>query len=385
MRRKWLLGVIALMVVIVLVIPVSACQPVERIHRYTFGSASASSAHYAAAVVIANIINQQNADIKIAVVETGATHDNLMRAQDGKLDGGFGVTWGGMAMAYAGTTLDEYVAHGEWTELRLMSGYLFNYVFVVIVDEMEEENGENGNNDNNGNNGNNGDQGSDIQTLADLHERRFSAGITGSTTDFNLRRQFEALGIEPEWVSASQADVVRMAVDLEIVGFARATNKVALDSTMRDVQSQRKIKILGWPEEYLETALTASPGTAPVWIPEDAIEGLAPHDGFYALGHVTGIFVTTALPQDVVYRMAKAYVDGWDEYVRAWPMGADWIPLESDLDILAGIVELVDMPPLHAGIVQLMIERGYEVPPELIGPEYNDNDSGNGNGNDGGG
>lgn len=378
MKKKWLLGVIALMVVIVLVLPVSACQPVERIHRYTFGSASASSAHYAAAVLIANIINQQNPDIKIAVVETGATHDNLMRAQDGKLDGGFGVTWGGMAMAYAGTTLDEYVAHGEWKELRLMPGYLFNYVFVVIVDEMEEENGENGDNGDNGDNGGNGGQGSDIQVLAELYGRRFSAGVAGSTTDFNLRRQFEALGIEPEWVSAGQADVVRMAVDLEIVGFARATNKVALDSTMRDVQSQRKIKILGWPEEYLETALTASPGTAAVWIPEDAIEGLAPHDGFYTLGHVTGIFVTTAMPQDVVYRMVKAYVDRWDEYVRAWPMGADWEPLETDLAYLAETVKLVDMPPLHAGVVQLMEERGYEVPPALIGPEYNGNNSANG-------
>lgn len=352
--RRWLFAIIGFMVA-ALVLPTSACQETVIPYRFTFGSASASSTHYQAAVFMANIITRENPDIKISVVESGATHDNLTKAQAGKLDGGFAVTWDGMAMAYAGTTLGEYVGHGPWEELRMMPGYVHNYVYVVVVDEVD-------------------DDGVRIETLNDLDGRRFSAGIAGSVTEFNIRRQLEAVGVEPDWVSASQADIVNMAKELEIVGFARAVTRIGLDSSMLDVQSVRDIRILGWPEEYLGAALLATPGTSAAWIAEDAIEGLIPHNGFYTLGHTTGIFVTTDIPQSVVYRMVKAYVDSWDEYARAWPTAADWVPLETDLELLTEITKLVEMPPLHAGVVQLMIERGYDVPAGLIGPEYQGDD-----------
>jgi len=351
LKRKWLLPIVAVTVALALLLPAVACQPAARVNSYTFGSTNAAATHYVAAVVMANIINAENPDIKIAVAESGATHDNLIKAQAGTFDGGFAVNWDGMAMAYNGTTIDEYIAYGNWTELRIMSGYVHNYVLVVIVDEGP---------------------GAEVHTLHDLHGKKFSAGINGTATEFNLRCQLEALGIEPDWVSASYADAVTMAKELEIVGFAKPVTSIELDSSMRDLQSVRNIKILGWPEDHLEPALMATPGTSATWIPDDAIQDL-PMPGFYTLGHTTGVFVTTNIAQDVVYRMVKSYVDNWGEFVNAWPGGANWIPLETDLALLNEITKMVGMPPLHAGVVQLMIERGYEVPPELIGPEYNAN------------
>lgn len=351
MKRKWLFPIVAVTVALALLLPALACQPSAVVYSYTFGSTNAAATHYVAAVVMANIINAENHDIKMTVVESGATHDNLIKAQAGTFDGGFAVNWDGMAMAYNGMTIDEYIAYGNWTELRILSGYLQNHVLVVIVDEGP---------------------GAEVHTLHDLHGKKFSAGMNGTATEFNLRRQLEALGIEPDWVSASYADVVTMAKNLEIVGFAKPVTSIGLDSSMRDLQSVRDIKILGWPEEHLEPALVATPGTSATWIPDDAIQDL-PMPGFYTLGHTTGVFVTTNIAQDVVYRMVKSYVDNWGEFVNAWPSGADWIPLETDLALLNGIIKMVGMPPLHAGVVQLMIERGYEVPPELIGPEYTGN------------
>lgn len=344
---------VAAAVVLALLVSSLACQPVRTVYNYTLGSTNAASTNYVPALVIANIINRDSGDIRITVVESGGTHDNLVKTQAGTLDGGFVVTWDGMAMAYNGTTIDEYIAHGSWPELRMMPGYVHSHVFLVVVDvEPEEENGDG------------------IETIYDLHGQKFSAGLAGTVTEFNIRRQLEALGIQPDWVSASYADVVNMAKNQEIVGFARAVTSIALDSLMLDLQSAVDIKILGWPEEDLDAALLATPGTSATWIPEDALAAL-PMPGFYTLGHTTGIFVTTDVPQDVGYRMAKAYVDKWDELVRVWPVAASWIPLETDLALLGEIIELVDMPPLHAGVVQLMKERDYEVPPELIGPEYN--------------
>ncbi len=351
LRRRRLLLTLATAVLTASLLSALACQPVEKVFTYTFGSTSAASTHYSAALVLANLINSENPDIKVAVGETGATHDNLIRAQTGKLDGGFAVNWDGMAMAYNGTTIDEYVDYGKWPELRMLPGYVYNYVYVVIVDDGP---------------------GAEIDTLYDLHGQKFSAGITGSVTEFNIRRQLEALGIEPDWVSASYPEVVAMAKELEIVGFARSTTKFELDSSMLDLKSEVDIKILGWPEDQLQTALMATPGTSATWIPQNAIQGL-PMPGFHTLGHTTGVFVTTDIPQDVGYRMVKAYVDRWDEFARAWPAAGNWTPLETDLALLGDITELVEMPPLHAGVVQLMIERDYHVPSRLIGPEYDGN------------
>ena len=364
MKRKWFRLTIAIAVALVLVVPASGCERVERIHRYTFGSTSATSPHYTAAVVLANIINRENPDIKINVVESGATHDNLVKTQTGELHGGFATNWDGMAMAYNGTTMNEYISYGEWPELRILPGYLHTYVYVVVVEnEQGEENGEGG-------------DGEPIETLYDLHGKKFSAGIAGSVTELNIRRQFDALGIEPEWVSASYADIIEMARSGEIVGFARGSADGKLDSSMLDLHAEVGIKILGWPEEDLGTVLVATPGTSATWIPQDAIaELLMP--GFYTLGHTTGAFVTTAIPQAVVYRMVKTYVDNWGELASAWPAAGNWTPLETDLALLGEITARVDMPPLHAGVVQLMVEKGYEVPPALIGPEYDENENNN--------
>lgn len=339
-------------VVLTSALSISGCTtPPDEFRSYEFGSTSATATHYAAAVTMANIINRENAGIKITVVESGATHDNLIKAQAGAFAGGFATTWDGMAMAYSGTTMDDYIAYGEWPELRLLAGYARNYVYVVVVDDGE---------------------GWEVETLYDLHGKRFSAGIAGSVTEFNIRRQFEALGIEPDWVSGSFTDVIEMARNLEIAGFVRASTAVALDASMLDLHSEVGIKILGWPEEDLEQALAATPGTSATWIEEDAIEHL-PMPGFYTLGHTSGVFVTTAIRQDVVYRMAKTLVEKWAEFSRAWPTAGGWTPLETDLALLNDMAGRVRMPPLHAGVVQLMREKGYEVPPELIGPEYNEN------------
>jgi len=369
-KRKWFRLTIGAAVVLALVVSTSACQPVERIHRYTLGSTSATSPHYSAAVVLANIINRENPDIKIDVVESGATHDNLIKTQQGKLAGGFATNWDGMAMAYNGTTMNDYIAYGEWPELRILPGYLHTYVYVVVVED--EENEENGEGEENGE----VEPGEEIETVYDLHGKKFSAGIAGSVTEFNIRRQFEALGIEPIWVSASYADVIEMARNREIVGFARGAADGKLDSSMLGLHAEVGIRILGWPEEDLGTVLAAAPGTSATWIPQDSIADLS-MPGFYTLGHTTGAFITTDIPQAVGYRMVKAYVDNWGEFAGAWPAAGNWTPLERDLALLEDLIERVEMPPLHAGVVQLMLERGYAVPPELIGPEYDENENNN--------
>ena len=367
MKRKWFRLTIASAVALALLLPTSGCRPAENIHRYTLGSTSATSPHYTAAVVLANIINRENSDIKIDVVESGATHDNLVKTQTGKLDGGFATNWDGMAMAYNGTTMNEYITYGEWRELRILPGYLHTYVFLVIVGGGDEEQVEEGEE---------GEQVEEIETVYDLHGKKFSAGIAGSVTELNIRRQFDALGIEPDWVSASYADVIEMARNGEIVGFARGSADGKLDSSMLELHEKVGIKILGWPEEDLDTVLTAAPGTSATWIPQDAIADL-PMPGFYTLGHTTGAFVTTDIPQAVGYRMVKTYVDRWGEFASAWPAAGNWTPLETDLALLGKISVTVDMPPLHAGVVQLMVERGYEVSPALIGPEYDESENNN--------
>ena len=273
----------------------------------------------------------------------------MIKTQAGVFDAGFIVTWDGMFMAYKGVTRDEYIKYGPWTELRLIPGYIQNPVYLVIVDEGP---------------------GTEINELKDLHGVKFSAGIVGSATEFNIRTQLAVLGIEPEWVPAGYGDVVTMAKDLEIVGFAKSSPYIQLDSSMLDVQSVRKIKILSWTPEQLEVGLKATPGTCSTYIEKGIITALPEQPGFYTLGHTTGNFLTTAFSQDVGYRMVKAYVDHWDELCEAFPASKAWEILETDLQLLSSVAEVTEVLPYHAGAVQLMEERGYKVPAELIPPEY---------------
>ena len=76
-----------------------------------------------------------------------------------------------------------------------------------------------------------------------------------------------------------------------------------------------------------------------------------------------GIQVDMSFSQDLVYRMWKAMWEDYDEvWKTAYASGANNNVPEMTLQAAS--------TPLHAGTVQYLTELGYEVPEELIPPEY---------------
>jgi len=364
MKRKELLTLIgSLCLILALVaIPFTACAPEEvtpeptpeptptpEVIRYKMGATSSASSHFAAATAAASLINKYCPDIEVSVMESGATHDNLVKMQQGYMDWGWIVTFDGSCMAWQGTTRDEYIKYGPYQELRIAPGYVSNATYTVIVDEGQY---------------------TGINKLEDLTGVRFSAGMKGSAVEMNSFTIFEALGIKPDWVPGGYGDIVTATKDLELAGFSKAAANVQLDASMLDVKAVRKIKLMNWTDEQLDVALRAVPGIFRVDVKQGEIIAMPEQPDLSTWGFAVGPVFTTDISQDVGYRMVKAYYDHWDEFCEAFPAGKSWTPIEDDLLIWGQISDITDTPPFHAGVVQYFEENGYKVPAKLTPSEY---------------
>jgi len=345
--KKWLYLVIASVCVLGFVV-IGCAKPAEKI-RYKMGTTSSRSSLYVSATTFAKIVNKYVPEVEVSVVETGATHDNLVKTRAGMLDFGWCTSYDGSCMAYSGTMREEYKKAGPYKELRTGPGYVASATYYVIVDEGPYKK---------------------IKKLEDLEGVKFSAGIKGSATEFAAHLILDALGITPKWTPGSYGDMIAAAKDLELAGVVKWTAHIQLDSSLLDLQSRRKVKILSFTEDQLKTALKTVPGMVSFRVPAGAITALPEHPAITTYGMVVGPNLTTKMPQDIVYKMTKALCEHWDEFIAAYKSSKPWKPIEDELKYWSEIAEITTVPPFHAGMVQYFEEQGYKVPAKLIPPEY---------------
>lgn len=304
------------------------------------GSTSTTSGYYPGAVALAKILNENVPGIRVTVVETGATHDNLMRVRKGHLHFATVTCPEGTVMAYYGT----HRWKGEpWDKYRILNHYtIINQSYTVRAD-------------------------SGIKSIRELEGKKFHFGIPGSATEYNAGIIFEALKIKPERVLGSLADAVAMTKDGRVVGFVKSTPIKVLDAAIADVRSLTPVRILSFTEEEIKKALETIPGLIRVDIPAGAIAG-APEQGAittYAMG--LGNFVTSDMSEELVYKMIKAIIEKWAEYCAVQKEAADYDPIKVTIEWTAAFATPV---PLHAGVVKYFTEKGFDVPAKLIPPEY---------------
>ena len=79
-----------------------------------------------------------------------------------------------------------------------------------------------------------------------------------------------------------------------------------------------------------------------------------------------GAVVSSRLPEDVVYRIVKAYVEGFDEVAAAYPAILGWDPVADYFRLVVPGGEV----PAHAGLIRYAKEIGIEVEERFIPPEY---------------
>ena len=280
------------------------------------------------------------------MIEAGGTHDVINKLRAGTLDWGGCVVLNGAALAWQGIGREEYIKAGPYKELRTIFIYGQSpYAFTVLAD-------------------------AGIDKIEDLDGKTFHAGLVGSGTEEVTKGVLAALGVKPDYYVGSLGDAVQACKEGRCVGFSKTVVGIHLDASQLELLSVRPIKILSWTKEQQEKALKTVPGIFTWHWDANQIVPLAPHDPIDSIMHIGAFSTTSRLPQELGYEMWKGIMDNWDEVGEVYKPSAAVVALKDTLEATAGIAAMTDIPPFHAGFVQLLVERGYEVPGKMIPPEY---------------
>ncbi len=297
----------------------------------SIGTTNTSSSLYAYYSGLSKSIEQQAPEIKLTIIETGATLDNITRLDNGQIDIGLGVMDG----AY-----EAYEGMGEWegkaqTKLRNLFTYTENALFYVVnlksgVTEFQQLNGE-----------------------------KFNVGIRGSTTETQTNSIFNLLGIEPNVHSGDVADAVNAMKDGDIIGLTKVGVGSNPDATIMDLETAVDVRLLGYTEEEVAKIQEEYPWLRTTQIPMGVYDWqTAP---ITTIAMQVGNITTTELSEDIAYKITKAAFEEkkFQEESYQSLKDADFI----DLTLQSSI-------PLHVGSIKYLEEQGIDVPDELIPEEY---------------
>ncbi|SBW10147.1 putative trap transporter solute receptor, taxi family [uncultured delta proteobacterium] len=295
-----------------------------------WGATSASSGYYPMSVAMAEVVNREVPSIAVTVVETGATNDNFRRMEKGELSFGQG-----------GAT-DVYMANhgaGVWKgrdmkrQRVMLSSHPQVYVFAVT-----EESG--------------------ITKLSDLNDKPYTPGLKGSITEMLAYAAFDSLGIKPKLIPSSTGEAVDAMKDRRIVGFTKATSVNAPDSSLQDVATARKVRILSFtPEEQKKFK-----AVLPMFGFFDVDNTLYGHEGkSQTIGGHFGMAVDTELDADTVYQIVKAICEHSEEIGKTYAgvRGFDLAKLTSEANAW-----------LHPGTIRYLKEKGFKLDKGQLPPEY---------------
>lgn len=289
------------------------------------GSTSASSSHYGYFVAVGQIVNEQVEGISAAVVETGATMDNIRRMSRGQMDMGL-VTTNVAQHAVAGTNDFD----GNAQDLSLLWVYTGAPQNVIVRRDAG------------------------LDSLEALAGARINPGIRGSATESTTEAVFETLGLEADWLRGSTTDIVDGIKDNRVAGYVKSGSGVRLDASTMDVATFTPIDVLGLTPVQADQLRAEMPDISVVDIPEGAADGI-PAYATWSFG--VGVGATSDLSEEDAYKIVSAVMA--DETVQVNALAELRDASLADLTVQYGTV------PLHPGAARWFEENGYDLPESL--------------------
>lgn len=289
------------------------------------GSTSASSSHYGYFVAVGQLINENAEGLSAAVVETGATMDNIRRMARGQVDLGL-VTTNTVQHAVSGTNAFD----GNPQDLRLLWVYTNAPQNVVVRKDAG------------------------VDGLEGLEGVRFNPGIKGSSTEATTEAVFETLGLTADFVRGSTTDIVGAIKDNRVAGYVKSGAGQKLDGSTMDIATSIDISVLGLTNEQTQTLRDEMPDISVVDIPEGAAEGI-PAYSTWSFG--VGVAAPASMDEETAYKIVNSIMA--DESAQANAMaslkGADLAQMTLDYGTI----------PLHPGAARWFEEQGLEIPAKL--------------------
>lgn len=201
----------------------------------------------------------------------------------------------------------------------------------------------------------------DIESFEDLDGKQINPGGMGTVTEDISMRAMEALGIEPEWERAGMDDAVDMIRDGRIDGFFKtAAAPDAADPVVEELEAAVGMNVVGMTEEQAE--ILEEEGIALTFtVPPNVYDGQ--DEPVISKGTAYGVITREDnLPAGGAYAFAQVGFGRQDDLAEVTPGP----PME---DVIEATFETTPYP-LHAEVVHYLEDHGFDVPEDLIPPEY---------------
>lgn len=191
-----------------------------------------------------------------------------------------------------------------------------------------------------------------INSLTDLNNKRYGAGVKGGSVAIFLEKVFETFKVNVDYVYLEATDTVLALKNGVIQGFTLGHPAPAI----QDLSWTIDTNIFGVTEKEGEKILNSHPELIyPLTIPAGYYKGQ--DKDVICVGTYQTVIVRDDLPEDFVYSIVKAAYENIDIIKNTWPLMAEGMSLES-LKFLS--------VPLHPGAVKYYKEIGIEIPENLV-------------------
>ena len=323
--------------------PTATATPPPKVKKVAvnYGGTSASSGGYASVVAEMNIIEKYSGETGVQVIptimETGASIENLKLLKRG--DCQFGMA--GMPGSYrAYNGLDEFEGMAN-PNLRILLCNSTTGHSIFVTKE------------------------SGVTTLEELEGKPFGCGLTGSETESVTVRFFDANNIKPNWFRGTTGAARDATLNRQIIGYVKSGLP---DASVQEVAASLPIRLLSINQAQMDKAQAKYPGLfrSMVPMPPNVYPDSNP-DGGWTFPITMGEACNKDLPNDVAYAIVSALLNHIPEWVAGYPTlkNPECIGSEGPEVILKYATI-----PLHAATVRWFVENGYDVPENLIPPEY---------------
>lgn len=303
------------------------------------GSSSSVAAPFVYAAALTRVINKHTPGIRVSVIESGATYDNLRRIKEGVFDFATVVTFSGAYELYSGLKPFEGT---PWPEIRfLWLREMPNMQLIVRKD-------------------------AGIKTIQDLAGKKFSPGVPGGAASMYCMRIMQVLGIKVDLVHASKSDAMTALSDRRLVGVSGSGSPDHIDGSLLEVHQKVPLTVIGLTKRESEAVAKAYP-LYPFAYVRTGQYSEAPEAGdHWVVTMPSGTVASKKLSEDIVYRMTKAVHENYKEVVTSYPQAGSYDPV---VDAIKAVPAHWPVP-LHVGVVRYAREKRIEVPAHLIPAEY---------------
>lgn len=333
--KVWIL---ALSLVLVFLLGTTAFAAGDEIFL-NMGSTSSTSGVYGWCVATASVVNKADNNIKVTVVESGASLDNLRRIRDGAFDFALCVDLPSAMQMYLG--LDTFEGE-KWDQIRWL------FTRNIIADRLYAR------------------KDSGVKTFGDLKGKKFSPGIPGSASFSYIVKFNDLLKTKIGIVPASYGDAVNGLKEKKFVGLQKSSALDGIDSSLIEVNLKTPITVVGYSQDDIKKIRARYPYMNFIETPKGKIKQLPDAGPVWEEVAVVGAVAPASLSEEAGYQIVKAYVEGFEKVAQAYGAIRGWDPVEDYFKNVAPGGEV----PVHAGLVRYAKEKGIEVPERFIPPEY---------------